>query len=539
MRAGILALLAVASVFRLSAQAPSDKKMTVTGKVVNSVTKEPIAGAVVTVSLHAVRLDATGIASPQVRRALTDDTGRFAFADLWFEGISLQAACRGFRSTDGTDAAHRFLSPEQAHDVTIPLVPLGVIHGRVVSQEGEPVAGLRVQALKIETRDGRSSWREYASKVTDDRGEYRLWHLSPGRYYLKVSGRPGTFTSFSDSVTMADSVDAFVPVYYPSASAIGGAEVIRLHPAQTMRADFVVEARNAYRIRGVVRGFARDSRPTIRLLRGEDAVANRTVFNSATGAFEVFDVTPGQYVVQAYRASGRPLVLGEAQVTVADRDVAGVFITASAAIEVRGTVEFSGTGSVALRNNMPTQRLATVRARTTSRLTGPGVGAESSAGIGVDGSFRLRLLSGRYELQATTPGFYNASIQCGTVDVLADGLAVGEVPPPEIKILMISGGGRIEGIVAGVAAEEVPTVVLARKYGATYIVTHVVAPAGQFAAGDLAPGEYLLYAIKTGSEIEYRNPTVLAEMAKNAVSVYVRDGSREQVKLKLAVEEQP
>jgi hypothetical protein len=64
----------------------------------------------------------------------------------------------------------------------------GTITGRVTDAEGQPMGHVRVSALSALVQNGRRYLTVIGATHTDDRGEYRLFWLSPGRYY--VAARP-------------------------------------------------------------------------------------------------------------------------------------------------------------------------------------------------------------------------------------------------------------------------------------------------------------------------------------------------------------
>ena len=83
-----------------------------------------------------------------------------------------------------TDSAGRAVS-----DVPIPMLPTAAISGRVHDRSDQPIGNVEVQALKATYQDGRRVLTSVQSAVSDDRGEYRLFWLPPGRYYLRAGIR--------------------------------------------------------------------------------------------------------------------------------------------------------------------------------------------------------------------------------------------------------------------------------------------------------------------------------------------------------------
>jgi hypothetical protein len=75
---------------------------------------------------------------------------------------------------------------QQALEIQLPMTQTGVIGGRITDQFGNPLGRADVQAVRTIYQDGRRVFAAVKSGTTDDRGEYRLFWLPPGRYYVNV-----------------------------------------------------------------------------------------------------------------------------------------------------------------------------------------------------------------------------------------------------------------------------------------------------------------------------------------------------------------
>jgi hypothetical protein len=142
------------------------------------------------------------------------------------------------------------------------------------------------------------------------------------------------------------------------------------------------------------------------------------------------------------------------------------------------------------------------------------------------------MLPGKYYLDVLAGGLYVDSIRPGNADVLADGLSVGTAPPPEVEIILRSGGGSITGTIEGLSGTMPATVLLVRQTGASGIPIEVQAFGGRFTANNLPPGDYSLYAWPLGRQIEYLNPQVLANLGVPPLQVTLREGGNESVTVK-------
>src|SRR5258705_13101303 len=72
--------------------------------------------------------------------------------------------------------------------VQVAMAPTGSVSGCIYDRDDEPLGKAQVQALRAIYKDGRRILTIAQTVETNDRGEYRLFWLAPGRYY--VSAKP-------------------------------------------------------------------------------------------------------------------------------------------------------------------------------------------------------------------------------------------------------------------------------------------------------------------------------------------------------------
>jgi Carboxypeptidase regulatory-like domain/BlaR1 peptidase M56 len=88
------------------------------------------------------------------------------------------------------------LADRQTVDRVDLALPSGAaISGVVLDAEGQPLAGIAVHALRQQFHDGRSVPRidePVTVDLTDDRGQFRLFGLPPGTYYVSAVAEPLT-----------------------------------------------------------------------------------------------------------------------------------------------------------------------------------------------------------------------------------------------------------------------------------------------------------------------------------------------------------
>jgi hypothetical protein len=113
--------------------------------------------------------------------ATTEEDGRFSFGNVAPGRYRLTAARRGYTRGPLTIT----LAPGQpAQDVRLNMTATASISGRVVDLSGRPTGNVEVKAMKASYPEGRRVLTPVQSAQTNDLGEYRLFWLAPGRYYV-------------------------------------------------------------------------------------------------------------------------------------------------------------------------------------------------------------------------------------------------------------------------------------------------------------------------------------------------------------------
>jgi hypothetical protein len=219
------------------------------------------------------------------------------------------------------------------------LQPLGKIAGKVTDSDGDPVPGVSVRALHAILQDGRRSFKEDRSVSTDDRGQYRLWNLQPGEYYIAAAGRAGGTLTYVGTLSSGSVHEGFASVYYPAARDRASASPIAMTPGQEFTADLKIAMQPAFRLRGTLRNVSVREPVKVELLRGAGEIgANRVLVNGATGRFEANDVVPGTYLLRASQGKGETEIRGEQQVQVGRADVDGLVVELLPGVKVTGVV---------------------------------------------------------------------------------------------------------------------------------------------------------------------------------------------------------
>lgn len=146
--------------------------------VVDSINKSPVGGASVVLDKDRARRIS----------GRTDRAGVFAGRSPAAGGHLLNVARNGYRMARGAIMGTRIeLNAGTETDVTVEMMPLGVVAGRVIDQYGDPVSHAIVRTEKRQSLPGQDPFYESdAFAVTDDLGQYRVADVEPGKHYLAV-----------------------------------------------------------------------------------------------------------------------------------------------------------------------------------------------------------------------------------------------------------------------------------------------------------------------------------------------------------------
>lgn len=408
------------------------------------------------------------LAAGGMKTAVTDDNGRFEFTDLPAGRFTITASKPNFISltygqTRPSSAPSTIqLADNQARDNVNLILPRGsVIAGRLVDEYGEPIPDAMVTLLQKRFTQGRMQLMPAGRAVaTNDIGEYRLYGLSPGQYF--VSTRPRPLAPGLETTNLG-----YATSYFPGTTRADSAQSVRVALEQTISGvDFVVQATPLASISGI----ALDAQGAP--LRGGavSAVENGSNLSSIgapikpDGTFVIQGVAPGDYIVRsnpvmavgfstmaAPAGAGAKVEAAAVQVTkdtvgtnmgdvlmatvsVNGSDVTGVVLTPLRKVTLTGRVTGAGVDA-ATGANRPQVRLSWVP----KSAEAAAMSASAPAAMRSDFQFSLTVPAAEIGLRANVGGqqWVLKAIRVGGVDVTDTGVdlrAAQDVRDVEIEI---------------------------------------------------------------------------------------------------------
>jgi hypothetical protein len=312
------------------------------------------------------------------------------------------------------------------------LVRGAVITGRIADENGEPIAKIGVTALRKLSAEETEEWGPQAQKeqfvgaatvLTDDRGEYRLFDLKPGEYYVKASESDAFAVGAEDGMnwTVRNSLGTqYAPVFYPGVIQLDQAQPVALAAGEEVRAEFAMRQVKTVEVAGrVLTADGKAASSATVLLYISDTVGWSNPLNTNTnsrGEFTIKGVPPGSYIVSAQQPEeeGRRL-FAEQKLEVGNENIDSILLAFTQGATVRGRI-------IAVGMSLP-ERVQVMLVPTHDR----GIQSGGSALSKADGSFQMHGVSdGDYALRVygMEEGWYVKSARLGGEDVLEKGMQV-------------------------------------------------------------------------------------------------------------------
>jgi hypothetical protein len=520
---------------RDNAQPVKPGTATLRGRVVAADTGQPLRKAQVRIFAAELR---------ENRMATTDGDGKYEFKELPAGRYNVSASKGSYVALQyGQQRPFEAGKPVEILDrqtvekVDFALPRGGVITGRILDEFGEPLPDAQVMAQRYQNIGGRRRLGLAGRPAsTNDIGEFRLFAIPPGQYYLSATLR---------NMGMGDTDDrsGYAPTYFPGTSNLAEAQKVTIGLGQVV-SDMNMALMPARTAR--ITGTAHDSqgRPMMGVVmaapRGDSMMM---MFGPPgqirpDGTFTINGLAPGNYLLQTQGGRSMDDEAASAEVTINGDDVNGIRLVGSKPSTASGRVVVDAAAAQSLRPS-------TLRLQVQPLVfDGPMMGTMGPAAVNDDLTFELKTRPGRMKvaLAGPAPGWTIRAVRYRGVDVTDSGIEFrANEDITEIEVELTNRATDLSGLVTnsrGAAVKDYSVVVFAQDRdkwtpNSRYMRTGRPDQDGRFKVTGLPPGEYHIVALDYVDPNEWTEPEYLERVRSKATSVTINEGETKSVDLRI------
>jgi len=538
------------------ASTPPQDRCHVEGTLVNRVTGMPVRKGYVT--LVAVRrgMQPQNAGNANGYTVTSNADGKFVFDDVDPGQYAISADRGGYIRTNyrsNSGAIFTLTAGQRIKDIRIALVPQGVIAGRVVDEDGDPITDARVQAQRWVMTGGIRTLRGSQQIPVDDQGNFRIANLSAGRYVLSAD------YSRNLPVNACIAREAYVTTFYPGAVDIQEATSISLAPGgEVTNAEIRLRKARVFHVHGkIVDSSGAPVRRMAMALVAKNTLPGlgfigRSIAISNDGVFDFVHVRPGNYSIEPANnvffggsdqndTGSNKKIFGRYPVAVTNEDIKDLVVNLGSGAVVTGNIVTEGGESPPppeSDGNKPQQQptnkpLPTVRLAPLDSTIISGYNARSKP----DGTFEQADIAPeryRVEVSGLAEGAYIKSVRFGNEDITYGVLDLTAGSGGAIDIKLSPNGAAVSGSVHNDKSETVGDVVVTLAPASVETAQKTLFfrqtrtdASGKFRFRGIPPGEYRVLAWEEVDNEQLGDPEFRAHLDSNGAVVKLIEGARE------------
>jgi hypothetical protein len=532
--------------------------------------KSAVEGVVLRLGTDAPLLRATVHLAPVVRGpaatgsiATTDAAGRFTFTDLDPGDYRLRVVMNGYvlqeygqRVFPGQGTPLRLSAGQPLKNIVVRLTPTGTVSGRLIDRSGQPLGNIGVQLMRHRYQYNGTTYEKQLQQEfntrTNDRGEYRLFFVTPGQYLL-AAGSPPNDQGFDFMAGPAGNPfrEDVAFAYYPGVSEVGSARSLSVRSGEELSGmDMAVNPPRTSNVRGRVidtQTGAAPAAPNLSLVNSAgQALQSRAAYTAATGVFEFRNVPEGRYTAVAGTVAppiftGREeptppaLTAAFAPLNVAGVDIDGLVLTLNPGFTVSGRVRIEpGAGD---STPLDFGRLSIAFSPVSESAVPYGtnqVRFRPESRVDAAGSFRVDRVwdtSYRVAVNGLPEGWFIKQARLGAQDILAAPLSVSRTPQDILEIVVSSKSAEIQvtaadGNARPIAGAQVVLVPATARDRMELFKSGNSDSNGRVTLRSVVPGDYILIAWEALESYAWIDPDVLKGAEASATKLSIAESAR-------------
>ena len=554
-RAVIVSALAIGYFFTVRAAAQDQQSFqhssSIRGTVINGVTHEPIARALVYTSddHFAGWTDNDGHFEYPLPKAATDVVGLHRPRNTF---CCVQARKPGFLS-DPNQSPGAEMAP--GSEPTIVLIPEGLIKGRVTLPSSDGALGITVQLFSRQVQDGMFHWVQGSQVRANSNGEFRFAELSAGEYKIVTHELMDNDPS---AMLPGGQLYGFPPIYYPGAVDFTVATPIQLKAGQTVEADLSPVRQPYYPVQIPVADEVENATVTISI-QGHDSPGYSLGYNSQRHRIE--GILPNGTYLVSMESAGPNAASGAMTLTVSGAPAQGprMVLSPRSSIQLNVSEDFHSKDWSATSSWSDGKR--------TFEIHGPRVYLQASlesvgdldfqsggsirppAGPDDDTLVVEDLPPGRYWLRPYPSHGYVVAATADGVDLLQEPLVVLPGSAHTVDMSLRDDFAEIDGSLSNMSAAldaaakpgyvgpwtaSAFVYLVPQRGGSGQYQVIAASSDGKFAAQNVAPGDYLVLAFeKPQINLPYRDVEAMRTYEHKGLTVRLAPGQKEKLELQI------
>jgi hypothetical protein len=485
------------------------------------------------------------------RMATTDATGAYEFTEVRAGRYTISASKGSYvnvsygqqRPTDAPKPL-QILDNQTVERVDLTLPPGSVITGRVVDEYGEPASEIQVAAQRYQFIQGQRRLIP-AGRVasTNDIGEFRLFGIPPGQYYLSATWRN---QNAMNPAANADDRTAYAPMYFPGTTNASEAQRITLATGQQL-SDLVMMLKpmKATRVTGTAMGSdGKPMMPAMVLVSQSNGFGFSMTAGGQVrpdGTFTINGLAPGEYTLRVQRMGpGLDPETATTKITVTGEDLSDIHLVGAKPSAATGRLIVDPAAAQSLPPNLMIMAFPVQNGGIPAPPAPP-------ARVSDDFTFELKAMPGVMRISlgggfgGPPTGWAIRSVRLNGVDV-TDGV---DVKPNEdvsgLEVELTNKLTTISGLVTnarGEAVKDYSAIAFSQDReqwkGATrYQGSGRPDQDGRFKITGLPPGDYYIVAVDQVDPGQSSDPDFLNSIVIKATAVSIREGDTRTVDLRI------